>query len=90
MPRDVSLSDSNCWNGGHEWVNINMLAFSGTIILMYRVCTYLHIYLMHGNVIFKLLEIADRFGISNGVMRREGREGRRKREGKGGSCYDLN
>ena len=20
MPRDVSLSDSKCWNGGHEWV----------------------------------------------------------------------
>ena len=20
MPRDVSLSDSTCWNGGHEWV----------------------------------------------------------------------
>ena len=22
MPRDVSLSDSKCWNGGHEWVLI--------------------------------------------------------------------
>ena len=22
MPRDVSLSDSKCWNGGHEWVNV--------------------------------------------------------------------
>ena len=21
MPTDVSLSDSKCWNGGHEWVN---------------------------------------------------------------------
>ena len=21
MPRDVCLSDSKCWNGGHEWVN---------------------------------------------------------------------
>ena len=21
MPRDVSLSDSKCWNGGHEYVN---------------------------------------------------------------------
>ena len=21
MPRDVSLSDSKCLNGGHEWVN---------------------------------------------------------------------
>ena len=21
MPRDVSLSDSKCWNAGHEWVN---------------------------------------------------------------------
>ena len=21
MPRDISLSDSKCWNGGHEWVN---------------------------------------------------------------------
>ena len=20
MPRDVSLSESKCWNGGHEWV----------------------------------------------------------------------
>ena len=20
MPRDVGLSDSKCWNGGHEWV----------------------------------------------------------------------
>ena len=20
MPTDVSLSDSKCWNGGHEWV----------------------------------------------------------------------
>ena len=22
MPRDVSLSDSKCWNGGYEWVNL--------------------------------------------------------------------
>ena len=22
MPRDVSLSGSKCWNGGHEWVNL--------------------------------------------------------------------
>ena len=22
MPRDVSLSDNKCWNGGHEWVKI--------------------------------------------------------------------
>ena len=22
MPRDVSLSNSKCWNGGHKWVNI--------------------------------------------------------------------
>ena len=22
MPRDVSLSDSKCWNGGHEWVKM--------------------------------------------------------------------
>ena len=22
MPRDVSLSDSKCWNGGQKWVNI--------------------------------------------------------------------
>ena len=21
MPRDVSLSDSKCWNGGQKWVN---------------------------------------------------------------------
>ena len=20
MPRDISFSDSKCWNGGHEWV----------------------------------------------------------------------
>ena len=31
MPRDVSLSDSKCWNGGHEWVkrdlnNITVIA----------------------------------------------------------------
>ena len=26
MPRDVSLSDSKCWNGGHEWVkNLDLL-----------------------------------------------------------------
>ena len=25
MPRDVSLSDRKCWNGGHEWVNKNHL-----------------------------------------------------------------
>ena len=24
MPRDVSLSDSKCWNGGHEWVKADM------------------------------------------------------------------
>ena len=24
MPRDVSLSDSICWNGGHKWVNRNL------------------------------------------------------------------
>ena len=23
MPRDVSLSDSKCWYGGHEWVKKN-------------------------------------------------------------------
>ena len=22
MPRDVCLSDSKCWNGGHEWVKL--------------------------------------------------------------------
>ena len=22
MPTDVSLSDSKCWNGGHEWVMV--------------------------------------------------------------------
>ena len=22
MPRDVSLSDSKCWNGGDEWVKL--------------------------------------------------------------------
>ena len=25
LPREVSLSDSNCWNGGHEWVNPHIL-----------------------------------------------------------------
>ena len=25
MPRDVSLSDSKCWNGGHEWVNLKSI-----------------------------------------------------------------
>ena len=25
MPRDVSLSDSKFWNGGHEWVNLKSL-----------------------------------------------------------------
>ena len=24
MPRDVSLSDSKCWNGGHEWINTGL------------------------------------------------------------------
>ena len=24
MPRDVSLSDSKCWNGEHEWVIVRM------------------------------------------------------------------
>ena len=28
MPRDVSLSDSKCWNGGHEWANRWSVAFS--------------------------------------------------------------
>ena len=23
MPRDASLSDSKCWNGGYEWVDTN-------------------------------------------------------------------
>ena len=27
MPRDVSLSDSKCWNGGHEWVNTKDFGF---------------------------------------------------------------
>ena len=26
MPRNVSLSDSKCWNGGQKWVNIMMIA----------------------------------------------------------------
>ena len=25
MPRDVSLSDSKCWNGWHEWVKSNQI-----------------------------------------------------------------
>ena len=25
MPRDVSLSDSKCWNGGQKWVNVNQV-----------------------------------------------------------------
>ena len=25
MPRDVSLSDRKCWNGGHEWVKVKKL-----------------------------------------------------------------
>ena len=31
MPRDVSLSDSKCWNGGQKWVNEKMktLFFAG-------------------------------------------------------------
>ena len=30
MPRDVSLSDSICWNGGHEWVKtLNNLVLRG-------------------------------------------------------------
>ena len=28
MPRDVSLSDSTCWNGGHEWVKKKKLKHS--------------------------------------------------------------
>ena len=28
MPRDVSLSDSKCWNGGHEWVKTKKSADS--------------------------------------------------------------
>ena len=24
MPRDVSLSDSKCWNGGQKWVNLTL------------------------------------------------------------------
>ena len=28
MPRDVSLSDSKCWNGGHEWVKTVLPTFS--------------------------------------------------------------
>ena len=28
MPRDVSLSDSECWNGGHEWILIKVLRSS--------------------------------------------------------------
>ena len=31
MPRNVSLSDSKCWNGGHEWVKT-----PGTITERYR------------------------------------------------------
>ena len=25
MPRDVSLSESKCWNGGHEWVKLDKI-----------------------------------------------------------------
>ena len=28
MPRDVSLSDSKCWNGGKKWVNIIYIILS--------------------------------------------------------------
>ena len=32
MPRDVSLSDNKCWNGGNEWVNaVIMLEESGVL-----------------------------------------------------------
>ena len=28
MARDVSLSDSKCWNGGHEWVNYSVHSYA--------------------------------------------------------------
>ena len=32
MPRDVSLSDSKCWNGGKKWVNL-----IGIIVLLFLI-----------------------------------------------------
>ena len=32
MPRDVSLSDSKCWNGGHEWVKTDC---ARTLLMIY-------------------------------------------------------
>ena len=31
MPRNISLSDSKCWNGGHEWVKIGAMLLFGPI-----------------------------------------------------------
>ena len=41
MPRDVSLSDSKCWNGGQEWVNVQNHGFENvyTFRLSQHLCT---------------------------------------------------
>ena len=42
MPRDVSLSDSKCWNGGHEWV---CMVCTGCLYRSSLVNIFLYIYL---------------------------------------------
>ena len=39
MPRDVSLSDSKCWNSGHEWVKNAIKLIPAT-----RSCTHREIF----------------------------------------------
>ena len=36
MPRDASLSDSKCWNGGHEWVKSKQRAFRVHFIILWK------------------------------------------------------
>ena len=31
MPRDISLWDSKCWNGGQKWVNGSRIFHRGTV-----------------------------------------------------------
>ena len=39
MPRGVSLSNSKCWNGGHEWVKDYKYVLSCVCSFLYCNCT---------------------------------------------------
>ena len=45
MPRDVSLSDSKCWNGGQNWVNYSIYLEICKSFYLLHVDIYINIYI---------------------------------------------